>query len=281
MIWKSLDNGEDNVSIFEKIYEKYNPIEFTEKKKIEISKIYKPNEVIIPYFDSKKISNQKKTTKKRGRKLKKEICIIRPRERIHSRLNSDNIKRKIKTHFHCFIISFLNLTIKKEYNGIQKFTFKKMNSEVTQNISIKYNKNLLLKPIKEILKNVSLKYNDSSQNIKIISKIPSSKIEINKLLNCTYQQMYEDYYLKSKSEMFQNEIENNSYENHLLRIFNKFGKEYTMKYKDNADKFMEFFCNNKGRGKNTETEFNKNLNKETVSNINNLNLKFKILNEEQ
>ena len=281
MIWKYLDNGEDNVSIFEKIYEKYNPIEFTEKKKIEISKIYKPNEVIIPYFDSKKISNQKKTTKKRGRKLKNEICIIRPRERIHSRLNSDNIKRKIKTHFHCFIISFLNLTIKKEYDGVQKFTFKKMNSEVTQNISIKYNKNLLLKPIKEILKNVSLKYNDSSQNIKIISKIPSSKIEINKLLNCTYQQMYEDYYLKSKSEMFQNEIENNSYENHLLRIFNKFGKEYTMKYKDNADKFMEFFCNNKGRGKNTETEFNKNLNKETVSNINNLNLKFKILNEEQ
>ena len=281
MIWKSLDNGEDNVSIFEKIYEKYNPIEFTEKKKIEISKIYKPNEVIIPYFDSKKISNQKKTTKKRGRKLKNENCIIRPRERIHSRLNSDNIKRKIKTHFHCFIISFLNLTIKKEYDGVQKFTFKKMNSEVTQNISIKYNKNLLLKPIKEILKNVSLKYNDSSQNIKIISKIPSSKIEINKLLNCTYQQMYEDYYLKSKSEMFQNEIENNSYENHLLRIFNKFGKEYTMKYKDNADKFMEFFCNNKGRGKNTETEFNKNLNKETVSNINNLNLKFKILNEEQ
>ena len=43
MIWKSLDNGEYNVSIFEKIYEKYNPIEFTEKKKIEISKIYKPN----------------------------------------------------------------------------------------------------------------------------------------------------------------------------------------------------------------------------------------------
>ena len=261
MIWKSLDNGEDNVSIFEKIYEKYNPIEFTEKKKIEISKIYKPNEVIIPYFDSKKISNQKKTTKKRGRKLKNEICIIRPRERIHSRLNSDNIKRKIKTHFHCFIISFLNLTIKKEYDGVQKFTFKKMNSEVTQNISIKYNKNLLLKPIKEILKNVSLKYNDSSQNIKANYKTK--------------------FRIASKSEMFQNEIENNSNENNLLRILNKFGKEYTMKYKDNADKFMEFFCNNKGRGKNTETEFNKNFNKETVSNINNLNLKFKILNEEQ
>ena len=277
MIWKSLDNGEENLSLFEKIYEKFKPTELTEK--IEISKIYKPNEVIIPYKNSKQFLNQK--IKKKGRKLKNEIAIIKPHERIHSRLNSDNIKRKIKTHFHCFIISFLNLTIKKEYDGVQKFTFKKMNSEVTQNISIKYNKNLLLKPIKEILKNVSLKYNDSSQNIKIISKIPSSKIEINKLLNCTYQQMYEDYYLKSKSEMFQNEIENNSYENHLLRIFNKFGKEYTMKYKDNADKFMEFFCNNKGRGKNTETEFNKNLNKETVSNINNLNLKFKILNEEQ
>jgi hypothetical protein len=204
-------------------------------------------------------------------------------------LNSDNIKRKIKTHFHCFIISFLNLTIKKEYNGIQKFTFKKMCSEVTQNITINYNKNLLLTPIKEILKNVSQKYNDSFQNIKIISKIPSSKVEINKLLNCTYQQMYEDYYLKSKSEMFQNEKENNSYENHLLRILKKFGKEYTMKFKDNADNFMEFFYKKKGRQKNInflcekndETEKNKNINNNSVSNYNNLNSKFITFNEKK
>ena len=287
MIWKTLDNGEDNISLFEKIYEKYNPIEFTEKN--EISKIYKPNEVIIPYMDSKKSSNQKISKKKKGRKLKNEIAIIRPHERIHSRLNSDNIKRKIKTHFHCFIISFLNLTIKKEYNGVQKFTFKKMCSEVTQNITINYNKNLLLTPIKEILKNISLKYHDSFQNSKIISKIPSSKIEINKLLNCTYQQMYEDYYLKSRSEMFQNEKENNSYECHLLRILNKFGKEYTMKYKDNADNFMEFFYKNKGRQKNinficeknNETELNNNLDNESVSNSNNLNSKFIIIKEEK
>ena len=164
-----------------------------------------------------------------------------------------------------------------------------MCSEVTQNITINYNKNLLLTPIKEILKNISLKYNDSFQNSKIISKIPSSKIEINKLLNCTYQQMYEDYYLKSRSEMFQNEKENNSYECHLLRILNKFGKEYTMKYKDNADNFMEFFYKNKGRQKNinficeknNETELNNNLDNESVSNSNNLNSKFIIIKEEK
>ena len=69
MIWKTLDNGEDNISLFEKIYEKYNPIEFTEKN--EISKIYKPNEVIIPYMDSKKSANQKISKKKKGKKIKK------------------------------------------------------------------------------------------------------------------------------------------------------------------------------------------------------------------
>jgi hypothetical protein len=57
MIWKSLDNGEENLSLFEKIYEKFKPTELTEK--IEISKIYKPNEVIIPYIDSKQFLNQK------------------------------------------------------------------------------------------------------------------------------------------------------------------------------------------------------------------------------
>ena len=272
-------------SIFEKIYEniKQNKLpilqvfNLTENQNGELNNLYKQ---IIPI---------KKFERKKGRKLKNEIVQIRSHERIHSRLNSDNIKRKIKTHFHCFIISFLNLTIKKEYNGIQKFTFKKMCSEVTQNITINYNKNLLLTPIKEILKNVSQKYNDSFQNVKIISKIPSSKVEIYKLLNCTYQQMYEDYYLKSKSEMFQNEKENNSYENHLLRILKKFGKEYTMKFKDNADNFMEFFYKKKGRQKNInflcekndETEMNKNINNNSVSNYNNLNSKFITFNEKK
>ena len=281
MIWKRLDDGEDNITIFQKIHENYKPQ--NNIKENLISQIYKPTEVIIPYIDSKKLSN-KKTKRKKGRKLKNEISIIRPHERIHSRLNSDNIKRKIKTHYHNFIISLLNLTIKKEFNGIQKFKFKKMDSETTQNITINYNRNLLSTPIKDILKKVSQKFHDPLQNEKIISNIPSSKFEINKLLNCTYKEMYEDYYLKSRTDLFNEEKENNSFESHLFRIQNKFGNEYLKKYKENAENFIDFFINSKERKKQISilSNYKNNINKidvnhnssESSSTFNSSNSKF-------
>ncbi len=281
MIWKRLDEGEDNITIFQKIHENYKPRNYI--KENLISQIYKPTEVIIPYIDSKKLSN-KKTKRKKGRKLKNEISIIRPHERIHSRLNSDNIKRKIKTHYHNFIISLLNLTIKKEFNGIQKFKFKKMDSETTQNITINYNRNLLSTPIKDILKKVSQKFHDPLQNEKIISNIPSSKFEINKLLNCTYKEMYEDYYLKSRTDLFNEEKENNSFESHLFRIQNKFGNEYLKKYKENAENFIDFFINSKERKKQISilSNYKNNINKidvnqnssESSSTFNSSNSKF-------
>ena len=258
MIWKRLDEGEDNITIFQKIHENYKPQNYI--KENLISQIYKPTEVIIPYFDSKNFAN-KKTKRKKGRKLKNEISIIRPHERIHSRLNSDNIKRKIKTHYHNFIISLLNLTIKKEFNGVQKFKFKKMDSETTQNITINYNRTLLSTPIKDILKKVSQKFHDRFENEKIISNIPSSKFELNKLLNCTYKEMYEDYYLKSRSDLFNEEKDNNSFENHLFRIKNKFGNEYLKKYKENAENFIDFFINSKERKKIGVLSNNNNIKK--------------------
>lgn len=258
MIWKRLDEGEDNITIFQKIHENYKPQNYI--KENLISQIYKPTEVIIPYIDSKNFAN-KKTKRKKGRKLKNEISIIRPHERIHSRLNSDNIKRKIKTHYHNFIISLLNLTIKKEFNGVQKFKFKKMDSETTQNITINYNRTLLSTPIKDILKKVSQKFHDRFENEKIISNIPSSKFELNKLLNCTYKEMYEDYYLKSRSDLFNEEKDNNSFENHLFRIKNKFGNEYLKKYKENAENFIDFFINSKERKKIGVLSNNNNIKK--------------------
>ena len=76
-----------------------------------------------------------------------------------------------------------------------------MDSEITQNITIAYNRKLLNTPIKEILKKVSNKFNDHLSNEKILSKIPPSKDEINHLLNCTYKEMYEKYYLTSRNEL--------------------------------------------------------------------------------
>ncbi len=250
-------------TIFEKIYEniKQNKLpilqvfNLTENQNGELNNLYKQ---IIPI---------KKFERIKGRKLKNEIVQIRSHERIHSRLNSDNIKRKIKTHFHCFIISYLNLKIKEEWGGFQKYKFKKIDSETTQNITIAYNKILLDTPIKQLLKKVSNKFNDHLSNEKILSKIPSSKININKLLNCSYREMYENYYLTSRNELFQNEKDNNSFENHLVKIKNKFGNEYMEKYKKNAINFVQFFLKCKERKKKIDS-----LNFDDNSSESNLNL---------
>ena len=254
-------NWREEKSIFEKIYENMKQkklpilqvINLTENQNENFNNLYNP---IIPL---------KKIGRKKGRKLKNEIVQIKAHERIHSRLNSDNIKRKIKTHFHCFIISYLNLIIKEEWGGIQKYKFKKMDSETTQNITIAYNKILLNPPIKELLKKVSNKFNDHLSNERILSKIPSSKIQINKLLNCSYREMYENYYLKSRNDLFKNEKENNSFENHLLKIKNKFGNDYMEKYKKNAVNFIQFFLKCRERKK---KPLSSNFDDSSESNVN-------------
>jgi len=205
-----------------------------------------------------KIISIKQFKRKKGRKLKDEIIQIKLNQRVHSRLNSDNIKRKIKTHFHSFIISFLNLTIKNEWNGIQKYKFKKIDSTITQNITIDYNRTLLNNQIKEIIKKVSNKFHDSLSNERILSKIPSYKIEINKLLNCSYREMYEKYYLNSRNDLFNNEKNNDSFENHLMRIKEKFGIEYMEKYKKNSLNFINFFYNSKKRKNKLNNSYDEN-----------------------
>ena len=252
-------------TIFEEIYENYKT-NATDFKELEIKNNKKKTflKVMKPL--------KKKFERKKGRKLKDDATELDSDERIHSRLNSDNIKRKIKTHFHCFIISFLNLMIKKEWEGNQKFKLKKMDSEITQNITIAYNRKLLNTPIKEILKKVSNKFNDHLSNEKILSKIPPSKDEINHLLNCTYKEMYEKYYLTSRNELFKNEKENNSFEYHLSKIKNKFGNEYMEKYKNNAENFVDFFQNGKMRKKKSNSSFYKENENSEINNINSNNL---------
>ena len=265
MLWKKLDEKIGNRLIFEKNDVNSNQDNYIKEK--GIIQIKKLIQVIIPSSVSKKIFHKNK-----GRRPKNRISIIRPHERIHSRLNNDNIKRKIKTHFHCFIISLLNLTIKKEY------------SQITQNVNINYNKGLLFTPIKEILKRVSVKYHDRTQNEKIIYLIPDSKKEINKLLNCSYKEMYENYYLQSRNDMFINEKENNSFEYHLMKIQNKFGLKYMEIYKENAINFIDFFLIKKGRKQNLKNDILEekksiDLNNESFSTNTSLISKFMIYKE--
>lgn len=181
---------------------------------------------------------------KKGRYKKNEVVF--PKLAFHSKLYQDNIKRKIKTHFHNFLITFINNEIKKEWK-IQKYKLRKMDSKITQNITIAYNKKLLETPVKDILSKVSMKFRDQSTNQNFIEKIVKSKPYLSELLNSTYEYIFMNFYLKSSSEMFKGSSKDESFEKHLNKIKLKDGIEYQDRYYENAMQFVDFFKHCKER----------------------------------
>ena len=159
------------------------------------------------------INTQTKNKRKRGRrKLKSgeeyELAL-------HTKDNDDNIKRKVKTHFHNFIVAYLNMLIRQTLKTKRIYKFKKMCSKITQDVTISYNKKLMDTPIKDVLVQVSNKFKDKDINLYYIEKIMQMKsnnefenIGINTLkeiLNTSYKDMMNNFYLKSNKKLFENE----------------------------------------------------------------------------
>ena len=190
-------------------------------------------------------------TRKRGRKLKKEtlentfdINEIYFDNKVHNRFSNDNVKRKLKALFHKYIINLLNYLIQKRFkNNKMKFVY--LNSKITKDIGIEFNRSLLNQKIKDIIVNVSKKYNDKEHNKKCIKYIESQNDneEIIKILNMTYKDLYEQYYLNSK----ENNSLNNSFNEHKKKLMNLYGKEYLKIFNENAENMIEFFLNGKNR----------------------------------
>jgi hypothetical protein len=173
--------------------------------------------------------------KKRGRKNQKSN--EPEHEKTHSKFTDDNLKRKIKTHFHNYIIALLNskLNIPKDEQKIVRFG--KMNSNITQNITVEYNRNLFKKKIKDIVIEVSDKYQNKQNNLECLEKImenPKTNNEVIKLLNMTYEDLYLNYYLKSTKEP-------ESYEKHKEKLRQKHGERYVNKFIKNAEELINFY----------------------------------------
>ena len=190
-------------------------------------------------------------TRKRGRKLKKEtlentfdINEIYFDNKVHNRFSNDNVKRKLKALFHKYIINLLNYLIQKRFKNT-KMKFVYLNSKITKDIGIEFNRSLLNQKIKDIIVNVSKKYNDKEHNKKCIKYIESQNDneEIIKILNMTYKDLYEQYYLNSN----ENNSLNNSFNEHKKKLMNLYGKEYLKIFKENAENMIEFFLNGKNR----------------------------------
>ena len=183
-------------------------------------------------------------TKKRGRKNKDQIITKSENKNVHNKFSNDNIKRRIKASYNKYIIKLLNNIVKKKYKKTT-IKFLKMNIRITKDIAIKYNQNLLNKPLREIIVNVSNKYKNKDNNKICIKFIENQKgnAELINILNMTYKDFYINYFLKSTK----NDSLEYSFESVKEKLLILNGKEYLDKFIENAEHFVEFFTNSKIR----------------------------------
>ena len=261
-IWENIENQNKRIKT-----------KFFRRKKIEISEVERP---ILK--NNKSHLKTKLLKKKRGRKKLNDsdnsILISK-----HDRNSDDNLKRKVKTHFHNYIIYLLNSKLNLE-PGKEKLKFVKINSEITQNITIEYNQNLFKKKIKDIIVQTSEKYQNKNINRECINYIMSTEsinLEVINLLNKTYEDMYLNYYLKSTKDSFDSQP-NESYESHKEKL-KQFGNEYLNRYIKNAENLLNFYATAKKR-KSKKRKNENNLSLLSEPNIINKKEGFNFLNDE-
>ena len=222
---------------------------FINKESIEVEKdICLSNDNIQTKIDKEnQLSKLKLNNKKRGRKNKISYEIPGLNSK-HDKFSNDNLKRKVKTHFHLFIIAFLNKIIKNLLG--QSIKFGKISSFVTQNITIEFNRRLMDEKIKNVISRISHKFHDKDKN-KIILELIMSKAdnnsEIIKFLNMPYKDCFLNYYLKSTKKTFEGELEDESYEAHIEKLEKIYGNKYILNFKKNARTLVQFFYKCKER----------------------------------
>jgi len=123
----------------------------TNEEKNEIS-IAEPNtkeitSIEIPKFIVKKRYFKVDPKKKTGRKPKNPVSNVE-----HTKYSDDNILRKIKVKFFQKLIKFINNKISSKYNGIIKI-LKPLKGEISQDNTIKFNKQLMDSKLKDIFLN--------------------------------------------------------------------------------------------------------------------------------
>ena len=179
--------------------------------------------------------------KKRGRRQKESDQIVV--QGGHDKFSDDNIKRKVKTHFHNYIIGLLNskFIIRPGCDRILKFG--KIKSSITQNITVEFNQKLFTKKIKDIIIEVSDKYQNQEMNAECINYALEHQEENNELLfylNKDYEDLYLNYYLKSTKKDFKGAEVDESFEAHIEKL-KKYGEKYIENYKNNAFKLINFY----------------------------------------
>ena len=208
--WKEQFQEKEEIDIYKKIKE------LKETGQTENEEVCNDNESVcnnqeeniidlIEYnIEEKNIEKNEEKKSKRGRKKKNEKLAFEcynGKTIEHNKFKPDNIRIKIKTHFHNFIISFFNDFIKNRFK-IQRFKFRKISYEITKDVTVKNNEKLINMTLGEFLsQNISKKYKfNPDQNEKTVLTLKNMvKSNFDKdLFNIYYYDFYNNYYMSSK-----------------------------------------------------------------------------------
>ena len=223
-----------------------------------------PKQYLMKNVDIKEVNKEEETITNKNENIKIKMSILQQQEKlcvlnikkeeentkiqkkinldiIHDKFSDDNIKRKVKTHYHYFIIAFINMKCKNLL--WKKNKFGKISSKITQNITAEYNRKLFEQKIQDIRIQSSDKYLNKDRNNNILQTILrkiDKNDEVYKFLNMNYKDMFLEYYLKSNKKTFEGEKEDESYEAHLEKLKNLYGNNYIDSYKRNAESLISY-----------------------------------------
>ena len=152
--------------------------------------------------DSTTLSNQEQQSKQLKRKRKRPP---KTGEKVHTKESSDNILRKIQVHFLSFVVSFMNVLLKKsEY----PYEFIGIDYNIKKVISKKSFLSFKEKDIGEILclkASPKFRTKNEENNSIIYEKVKENK-DVNYFLSKNFMKLFKDVYLKNKRSINENGI---------------------------------------------------------------------------
>ena len=235
--------------------------EFEEKNIIDININLEDNSLFIKKEDKeenleKKQKNEKTETKKCGRKRGRNNG---NNKNEHNKYSDDNIRRKIKHIILKYTLKFLNIQIKKVYNGnigkgILKKELQTLNQTQKTNATINFNKEFLNKELGEIFSdNISGRYTNYSPYynkiliVKLLNeKDENKRIYFRKLFSLTFNDCLKHFRGGEHIDLLDGLICFKDIQNEIINKYDD-GNDYyeTMKYY--LDNYERIIYNKKAR----------------------------------
>ena len=222
--------------------------------------------------DNKLILFKTKKLQKRGRKqqIQTSFNSNKPKRKIHSKTDDDNVLIKIQVHFLTFLINITNDLIEPYFQAKKKnIFFRQINYDDKKTITLEHISQLKRSSIKDILqmkispkcRNYGEDYNKKNYNY-ILEKINNDKdLEwINNFFNLNYLELFEKYYytynkrnnfyfqdkkinFSKKTKTFYNLLEKNKNDQEIQECFEKISERYLNREKQHSQKIFSISKN--------------------------------------